>query len=206
MDKNETNLDNFTQEIVKFSVLKIHLFALVVLVASLIIFGLPFYLIRSEYTISIINSIAANTQNNQFNVLGGIIGGFIGLLIATAIMIVHELIHGIFYAYYAKNKWKSVKFGLVLKKGIAYCICTEVIKIRPFFITTIMPTVIMGIVPLIISLINGSLHFFFFGIINMLGGCGDIYIILRFLKESKDSYILDKSNEMCMHIYRRNIL
>jgi hypothetical protein len=52
------------------------------------------------------------------------------LVVVIAGGVVHELIHGFFYALFAKNKFRSIKFGIKLKYGVAYCMCTELMKIK----------------------------------------------------------------------------
>ncbi|MDR2447938.1 MAG: metalloprotease family protein [Treponema sp.] len=50
--------------------------------------------------------------------------------------------HGSFYTLFAKNKFKSTKFGIKLKYGAAYCICAELMKIKHSIIAAIMPAII----------------------------------------------------------------
>jgi hypothetical protein len=183
-----------------FNMVWVNIFAIIVLVISTILLGGPFYLIWHD-------KISA-ARDSSADAIGGILLALQNISFMLVVIIIgcigHELIHGCFYALFAKNKFKSIKFGIKLKYGVAYCVCTEPMKIKHSIIAAIMPAVILGFIPGIFSLVAGSLFWLIFGIVFIMGGAGDFLIVLRLMKEKKDSYILDTLGEInCISIYRK---
>jgi len=194
----DINLDGYTEEKLKFNMIWVNIFAIIVIIFAILIFGVPFYIIWPE----LINFSSGYNQNIEIqtriiNIIFALMPLFVGFLI-------HELIHGIFYAIYAKNGFKSIKIGLKLKYGVAYCICNELIKIKNCIIVLLMPTIILGFIPAILSIVIGSYLLLFYGILFIGGGTGDFLVIIRLLKENKEDYFLDLFGpEKYSFIYRK---
>jgi hypothetical protein len=130
--------------------------------------------------------------------------GFILLILIPGI-IIHELIHGVFFMIYTKKGLKSIKFGImpVNKLFTPYCNCIEKIKIKHYRIAVIMPTIIIGIVPAMVSLFIGNLALFIYSIIFIGSGAGDILIIMKTIKEKNNTWVLDHPSECGFYIYRQ---
>ena len=79
---------------------------------------------------------------------------FITVTIGLVLIVVHELIHGITWAIYAKDGFKSIGFGFSLKAFCPYCTCTEPLKKSAYIVGAMMPTVILGFVPCVVSLLQ----------------------------------------------------
>ena len=105
-------------------------------------------------------------------------------------IIIHELIHGLFWSLSTKEKWKSIGFGVDWGTITPYCTCNEELKIKNYAIAVAMPTIILGVIPYLIALITGNLFLALFGIIQLMGGGGDLYILWLIRKE-KNALLLD---------------
>ena len=119
---------------------------------------------------------------------------FIGLFFIVTIIsiIIHELIHGYFFAKYNRSGWKTVKFGFNKEMLAPYATCQEPVKVKQFRIIVIMPTIILGIIPLLISLfINHNLLLFFYAVFMILSGIGDILVLWVVRKLDTNQYIID---------------
>jgi hypothetical protein len=197
----EVNFDGYTSEKIYFNMLWVNIFAIIVFILFSIIFGGSFYLIWHEKIV--LGNI--NEELTARESMGLTLNNIVIILIPVLIgMVIHELIHGFFYVLFAKNRFKSIKFGIKLKYGVAYCICTELIKIKHSIIVTIMPAIILGFIPAVFSLFLGSLFWLFIGILFIMAGAGDFLIIIRLLKENKEDYVLDTFGEInCINIYRK---
>jgi hypothetical protein len=200
----EIILDGYTKEKICFNMLWVNIFSIIVFVISVVVFGGLFYLIWYG-KIDLNNLIIINKETSQQErvllVLKNISIIFIPIIIG---IILHELIHGFFYSLFVKNKFKSIKFGVKLKYGVAYCICTELVKIKHFFIVSIMPTIILGFIPAILSFFFRNIFLLFFAILFIMCGAGDFWIILRLRKEDKEDYVLDTVGAInCINIYRK---
>jgi hypothetical protein len=196
----EINLVGYKEEKIYFNMLWVNIFAIIVLIIFSIVFGGPFYVIWHQ-KISISQRINIDTKRRLFIMLKNISVTIIVVIIGS---ILHELIHGLFYVLFTKNKFKSIKFGIKLKYGAAYCICAEPLKVRYFNIVTIMPAIILGFIPSVIAVIIGNLLMLIFGIAFITGGTGDFFVIIKLVKENKDNYVLDNFGETnYISIYRK---
>lgn len=106
---------------------------------------------------------------------------FLFLAIMIVLIVAHELIHGVFWSIFTKEHWKAVSFGFIMKYLIPYCTCKEPLKKYEYIIGALMPTVILGIIPCLIAIFNGSVMLFLLGAIMILGGGGDLTIIIKLL-------------------------
>lgn len=120
-----------------------------------------------------------------------IYGPVVFLIIFAVLVVVHELIHGLFWAIYAKNHLKSIEFGFMISSLTPYCCCKDMLTKPQYIVGGIMPTVLLGIVPAVISIFTGSLFWFIMGELMILAGGGDLTILLKLLRyKSKKEEIL----------------
>lgn len=115
---------------------------------------------------------------------------------------VHELIHGITWAYFAPNGWKSISFGVMWKMLSPYCHCNEPMKVNQYKWGALMPLIVLGAIPLAAAFLIGNLAVLFFGILFTIAASGDImcYWVLR--HESKDTLVEDHPSEAGCWVYR----
>lgn len=111
-----------------------------------------------------------------------------------ALIVIHELIHGLCWGIIAKGRFKVVEFGFILECLTPYCTCKEPLKKSQYILGLIMPTIIVGILPCIISCVSGSKFLFLLGVMMIIGGGGDIIImlkLLRFRSKANDAILID---------------
>lgn len=109
---------------------------------------------------------------------------------------VHELIHGLFFAMFAKNGIKSVKFGFSTSMGSPYCHCSDPIKVSQYKLAGIAPFVILGILPLIFAMISGVNWIKIFGLLLSIGGFGDVLVWWKLSKLDKHTWVRDHPTKM----------
>ena len=194
---NETFLpENYVKEEFELNGNKARLLGLFILLICVIIFGIPFYFLWPE-----------NIQLFQGNIEWHRRLINIGIFVLCAIIgiIVHELIHGFFAAIFNKNGFKSIKFGVLPSRGMAYCANTEILRKDKYIIGLIMPGILLGIIPSLISIMLGNLYVLIFGILFTLAACGDLLLLMEIRKLKKDSWIEDKifNNEVKINIYKK---
>ena len=212
MKENQTlSKENYSVEEIKLesNIKKELVFMFGTLLISAIIFGAPFYLIWQEVVHDFINYMLAHREGifalPLFERIRAIMfQGAVSLIIFGVITLVHELVHGIFYGIFATNKFKSIKMGFLIKSFTAYCICNEKLKINHSRVGLTAPLVIMGIIPIIISIFIGNAILFLLGFFTIIMSCGDMQIFLKFSKFSNDSWVYEEINgnkELLMSIY-----
>jgi hypothetical protein len=92
----------------------------------------------------------------------------------------------------------------LLKLFSPFCIPKEILKINHWRIAVIMPLVIMGIIPAIISIFIGKCILLVWGTIFIVAGCGDLWFFIKSLTLKNDSWIyFPDSKEITPIIYQK---
>ena len=133
-------------------------------------------------------------------------GPVVFLVVFAVLVVVHELIHGLFWAIYAKHHLKSIEFGFIVSSLTPYCGCKEMLTKSQYIIGGIMPTVILGIIPAIISIFTGSIFWFAMGELMILSGGGDMTILLKLLRyksNKKEILYMDHPYECGLVVFER---
>lgn len=185
-------LDNYSKEKLTINALWVNVFSLLVLILAIIIFGIPFYFLwRNEINIeSIINDFYSS---------------FIWVSLAALVIgiIVHELIHGLIFALFAKNGFRSIKFGVLWKALALYCHCREPLIVKQYMVAVIAPAIILGFIPTIVAFFIGNIWLLIFGIIFIATASGDFLIVSLLKKENPNDFVEDHPSEMGCIIYRK---
>ena len=190
------DLENYKKEKLTINLMWANIFGLLILIPIVLIFGLPYYLLY-------------NKEIDFKNIMDGLVLQDIaygGLYVFGAIIlgiVVHELIHGITWARFAKNGFKSIKFGVLWKMLTPYCHCKEPLNVSQYMIGAIMPAIILGFIPLILAIFIGNLGLLIFGMFFTLAAGGDFLIINLIRKENKDDLVQDHPSEAGCYIYRK---
>jgi len=164
-------------------------FIILLLIPIVLIFGIPYYLIWGF-------------QFDNFSLQQIFGSSWIILLILFFGTIVHELIHGMVWARFAKNGFKSIKFGVLWKMITPYCHCKEALKIKEYLLGAIMPAIILGFIPATLAIIIGNTVLLIFGMFFMLVAGGDFLIIFALRNEKMDTLVEDHPSEAGCYVYR----
>lgn len=179
------NFEGYDKELRTINIYNSNGVALAITGASTVLFGIPFYLIwRSEFSFSIQKILL-----------------FILLLVAG--MVIHELIHGLFFGLFAKNGFKSIRFGVMWQMLTPYCHCKEPLKIAHYFLGALMPALLLGLVPVIVSLFNASVLLLILGVIFIGAAAGDFMVVWMLRKEHPETYVQDHPSEVGCFVYRK---
>ena len=121
-------------------------------------------------------------------------GNFFLFLISG--IIIHELLHGLTWAYFAPNKFRSIQFGFKWKYLTPYCHCKDALKVKHYRIGGAMPLFVMGVIPAIIGLIMGDGGILSFGMFFTWAAGGDMIALYMLRKFSDDDYIYDHPEKL----------
>ncbi len=114
--------------------------------------------------------------------------GLYGIIVSVALLVsipVHEGIHGITWAAFSKNKFKSIAFGVAWKSLTPYCSCKEALKRGQYTLGAIMPGLLLGIIPMIVACVIGSSDLFIYAAFMIVCAGGDLLIFTMILQEKK---------------------
>lgn len=190
---NDEQFDSgYEKELKIIDIVKANNIGLKLLIPTILIYGLPFYLIWKD--------------SISFKYLFSAGSGWVflkWLIIFLAGIVVHELVHGITWALYAKKGFRSIKFGVLWKYITPYCHCKEPLQIRHYLIGAITPFILVGLLPAVYAIITGSINWLLFGIFYTVGAVGDFLIIKLLLPEKRNDYALDHPSEAGCYVYRK---
>ncbi len=136
---------------------------------------------------------------SRFNVLG-FIAGFIVLIV------LHELIHGVCWSFFTPNHFKDIEFGIMKPSYNPYCTCLVPLKKEHHIFGTVMPLILLGIIPMIVGIVIGNPTLLFMGIIMADSAAGDILIIktiLGYKSNAKETVYMDHPTEAGGVVFER---
>jgi hypothetical protein len=178
--KPRISIDNKGRKVYTISLDRLHLLALLFIMPVLLIFGLPFYLLWNENVLT-----ALRFRSLSFFVLFIISG-----------VVIHELLHGLVWALFAKQGFRSIRFGIKWEYLTPYCHCTEPLRVWQFVAGALAPVLIMGLFPAILALAIGNTLLMFFGIFYIWTAAGDIIAIWIVRKFERNQLIYDHPDEL----------
>ena len=114
--------------------------AIILVLATFILFGLPFIWLWPQWS-------SISEWISFFNEMW-----FYVVVIIFLGMVLHELIHAISWLQYCKKKFKSIEIGMQWNDFTPYCHCKETLKVWQYAIGCALPGIILGLIPAILSL------------------------------------------------------
>lgn len=137
--------------------------------------------------------------NREGAVSFGTRSGFTLLFVVFLILVVvHELIHGISWSFFSEHHFKDIEFGFMKESLTPYCTCKAPLSKKPYIFGALMPLVILGIIPMIIGIVSGSLFMLILGILMTVSAGGDIMLvrsILRHKSSAQEEVYIDHPTE-----------
>ena len=102
-------------------------------------------------------------------------------LLLLLLIVLHELIHGITWGIFAKNHFRSIRFGIIWSALTPYCTCSEPMNQWQYLSGSAMPTLLLGFGMAVVATVTGQFLLFILSEIMILSGGGDFLIILKIL-------------------------
>lgn len=180
------SLEQYKKEKKTIDIYEASKLAVVLFFVPLILLGLPFYFLWRPVL-----------QFYWYDIL------IFSLLFIVGIVL-HELIHGLIFGLFAESGFKSIRFGFLWSPITPYCHCVEPLKLRHYIIGALMPAIILGLIPAVISIFNGNLMLLIIGVFFISAAAGDIMVIWILRKESMETLVLDHPSEPGCFIYRKH--
>lgn len=168
-----------------------NLHLLIFLVPLVIVLVVPYYILWPDQFSK--ESIKAYLDAREMMTFMDISIVFL-LIILGAIS--HELLHGLGWSHYAKTGWKSISFGIVWKYMTPYCHCSEPLLITPYRIGSMLPAIVLGIVPSLVAIAIGNIWLIVFGFFFTLAAGGDFVILWQLRNEKKTCLVKDHPDKI----------
>ena len=112
---------------------------------------------------------------------------------------VHELIHGFTWMWATRSGFSHLRFGLL--QGGVYCHIDVPMSKRKYVVGALMPLMLVGVVPFLLSFATNSLWLMLFGAIFIGCAMGDVLIVWAIRKEPPDTLVYDHPSEPGCIVY-----
>ncbi len=112
---------------------------------------------------------------------------------------VHELIHGFTWMWATRSGFSHLRFGLL--QGGVYCHIDVPMSKRKYVVGALMPLLLLGVVPFLLSFATNSLWLMLFGAIFIGCAMGDVLIVWAIRKEPPDTLVYDHPSEPGCIVY-----
>ena len=116
-------------------------------------------------------------------------------------IVVHELIHGLTWMWVTHSSFKHLRFGLMT--GAVYCHIDVPMRKRAYMAGALMPLILLGLLPYLVSFFIGSLWLMLFGTVLSSAAMGDVMIVWVIRHESPDTLVYDHPSEAGCLVYRK---
>lgn len=173
-----------------FSIIKANRFVLMAILPVGLVLGLPFYFFHANQFAVFNLDLVISPYGNVLTMLAIFLAG----------IILHELLHALGWVFFTKNKWKSIKFGFKWEFFTPYCHCKEPLQKCHFMLGAALPCLVLGLVPTIISYLNASPAWWFFGFFFTVSAGGDIIAIAMLRKIPANSWVQDHPDELGFYV------
>ena len=77
-----------------------------------------------------------------------------------------------------------------------YCHCSEPLLMKPYRIGSILPALVLGIIPSFIAMVTGNLALMIFGFFFTFSAGGDFLILWLIRKEPSNALVLDHPDKI----------
>ena len=116
---------------------------------------------------------------------------FLAVFLLLSGIIIHELVHGFFFAKNNSKSCKSVKFGFSRVNLAPYTHCNEPIKVKHYRVAIVMPTVLLGNLPLVGYLVFDITWFWLYSLFFTISGVGDLLLFWQIRRIPPEEMIKD---------------
>lgn len=173
-----------------------NIFGIIILIPILIVYGLPYYLIWNP-----VIDIKGFMDSLSFQMVSYKFAIVVCSLLSGIVL--HELIHGITWAIFAKQGFKSIRFGILWTMLTPYCHCKEPLSVRQYIIGALTPAVFLGVAPAIFGIWTQDLGMLAFGTFFTMAAAGDFLVVNLLRNEKSTDLVQDHPSEAGCFVYRK---
>ncbi len=120
-------------------------------------------------------------------------------------IIIHELIHAVSWMIAGKLSFKQMKFGFQLKTLTPYAHCTVPIKKSAYVFGTLMPAIILGLIPFVAALRDGNGWILIIAVLFTFAAVGDFLIVWLIRTVAWDALVEDHPENAGCFVYEKPV-
>ena len=132
--------------------------------------------------------------------------GILTMVLFIISIVIHELIHGITWSIGMKGGFHNVEFGFIVQYFTPYCTCKAPMKKGRYVLGSLMPCIILGIIPCILAYVFGNAYLLGFGAMMILCAGGDLLVtqmILTNKAKGKEQLYFDHPTEIGLALFEK---
>ena len=157
--------DGYRRSELTVSIVKANVFAIVLMVPVMII-GFVLFFLK--------NGLDASDFRGGHSL--------IFLVAFLVLIVVHELVHGLSWSFYTPHGFQDIEFGFMKQYLTPYCTCSVPLSKGQYIFGALMPLVLLGIIPMVVGILCGSMLVLLLGIVMTVSAAGDIMIVWNILR------------------------
>lgn len=116
-------------------------------------------------------------------------------------IVVHELLHGLAWMLGGQLPFSKMKFGFQVKTFTPYAHCTVPIPKSAYVFGTLIPLIVLGVMPFLVSLVNGNGWVLLFGVLFTFAASGDLLIVWLIRSAPFDALVEDHPENAGCYVY-----
>ena len=123
---------------------------------------------------------------------------------ALILVVVHEVLHAIGWKFAGGLSFRDFKFGIAWKTLSPYCHASQPMAARAYRIGAILPGIVLGLLPVVISTLTGDGFLAIIGALLTAGAVGDVYVLWLLRDVPSDARVIDHPERAgCIVLYHQ---
>ena len=185
------------------SIRKIYVLSLIFMLFIIVIYVLPYMLIWGE---SFFTSFRYYVLDRKYQwdsaffyllLLRDLFRVSLFLIIGAAL---HELLHAVLWIFFTKKGIRSIRFGITESDFSPYIHCTEPLPVWVYQIGTVLPGLVLGIIPAVWAILAGRFWLLMFGFFFSWAASGDFIILYMIRNLKKNILVYDHPQKVGCYI------
>jgi hypothetical protein len=121
---------------------------------------------------------------------------FISISIFIISVVLHEALHALAYLIFDKWQFQYLSFGFSKESYSPYCHYSKKVLLWKYKLALLLPGLLLGLIPIILSFIFGNFYLLIYGIVFSLGAFGDFLVLWKLKKIDSGKYVKDHPSMM----------
>lgn len=174
---------------------KVYRIAIILLPVTCFIYLVPFLIIWFKpFSERLVPFIRAVFSRGGLMVLKPyLIQGIVSIVVG---IVLHEFLHGLGWVPFAKSKFRSLRFGIMVPELAPYAHCKEPLPVYGYRIGILLPGIVLGVIPALYGIVTGSFSWLCYGILFTWAASGDFVMFWWIRKLKSTAKVMDHPKKL----------
>lgn len=111
-------------------------------------------------------------------------------------ILLHEMLHGLGWVFFTRKKFRSLRFGFMVREMAPYAHCVEPLPVYGYRIGILLPAIMLGLLPALIGIITGSFSWLCYGMLFTWAASGDLIMYWHIRKLNPRTVVMDHPEKL----------